>query len=333
MLNIFCFVEDPGATNFLIGLKHKKLKFHIYAKDHAKDYLQSYKIKFKSNLRYLNYNNFDFFLIGTSENSNSIWPDIISKIPKKNIALLVDTPTFVKERLLFLKRTTIKKIDYFFLSDSKSAKELKDLKLEKKKIFTVKPQKCVFLSRIRKKVESKNIIFFSELSEGINKMKFLKDSQYKIKGFSNQKDRTKIVLEEFLLAVKRIRKNYKVSLRIHPKENIDYYNDYLHYFDSISSKGNVIKILSDCYLAVGLTSNVLAEAASIGLNVLSITPKKKEFSWINSKYSDKISHVYNRNGLNKFFEKLPTLQYRSSKKNEKSFLLEETIINLIKKNL
>ena len=144
MLNIFCFVEDPGATNFLIGLKHKKLKFHIYAKDHAKDYLQSYKIKFKSNLRYLNYNNFDFFLIGTSENSNSIWPDIISKIPKKNIALLVDTPTFVKERLLFLKRTTIKKIDYFFLSDSKSAKELKDLKLEKKKFLLLSHKSLFF---------------------------------------------------------------------------------------------------------------------------------------------------------------------------------------------
>lgn len=333
MYNIFCFVEDPGASNFLIGLNSKKINFHIYAKNHAKEYLKAYGIKFKTNLNKINYNSFDFFLIGTSEDSNSSWPEIVSKITKKNIALLVDTPTFVKERLLFLKPSVIDKIDYFFLSDIKSIKELKTLSIDKKKIFTVNPQKFVYLSKINKKKKSKRIVFFSELSEGINKKKFLKDSEYNLKGFSNQKERTKIVLEEFLLAIKNIKAKFHLLLRIHPKEDINFYKEYLSFFDSISDTGNNIKILSDCYLAVGLTSNVLAEAAAMRLNVLSITPKKSEFSWINSKYSDRIHHVCNRRNLSKFFKKLPLDQNFLPIENDKFYLLDRMIIKLLNKTL
>ena len=172
MYNIFCFVEDPGASNFLIGLNSKKINFHIYAKNHAKEYLKAYGIKFKTNLNKINYNSFDFFLIGTSEDSNSSWPEIVSKITKKNIALLVDTPTFVKERLLFLKPSVIDKIDYFFLSDIKSIKELKTLSIDKKKIFTVNPQKFVYLSKINKKKRAKELFFLANYQKGLIKKNF-----------------------------------------------------------------------------------------------------------------------------------------------------------------
>ena len=162
MLNIFCLVEDPGATNFLIGLKKKKINFHIYAYDHAKDYLKSYGIKYKTNLSKVNYDYFDFYLIGTSENKKAIWPDILSKIKKKKIALLIDTPTFVKERILFIRKSLLKKIDYFFLSDNKSKSDLSELGINKERIFKVSPQKFVYLSKIKKKLKVK--ILFSSLN-------------------------------------------------------------------------------------------------------------------------------------------------------------------------
>ena len=79
MFNIFCFVEDPGASNFLIGLNKKKLNFHIFAKNYATDYLESYGIEYETNLKKIDFDNYDFFLIGTSESTKAIWPEIISR--------------------------------------------------------------------------------------------------------------------------------------------------------------------------------------------------------------------------------------------------------------
>ena len=95
----------------------------------------------------------------------------------------------------------------------------------------VNPQKFEYLSNIIKVKESSKIVFFTELSQGLNKTKFLKDSDYQLDGFSNQVERTKIVLEEFILAVESIKKNFELILRIHPKESIESYNNYLSFFD------------------------------------------------------------------------------------------------------
>ena len=76
----------------------------------------------------------------------------------------------------------------------------------------------MYLSKIKKKVKSKNIVFFTELSEGINNTKFVKDSEYLLNGFSDQTERTKIVLEEFILASKSIKDQFKFILRIIPKK-------------------------------------------------------------------------------------------------------------------
>ena len=103
MLNVFCFVEDPGATNFLIGLDQKKINFHIYADSHAKDYLKSYGIKYKTNLDDVNYDYFDFFLIGTSENKKVMWPEIISRIKKIRLHYLLIRQHLLKREFRLLK--------------------------------------------------------------------------------------------------------------------------------------------------------------------------------------------------------------------------------------
>ncbi len=334
MLNIFCFVEDPGATNFLIGLEQKKINFHIYAYNHAKAYLESYGIKYKTNLDKVNYDYFDFFLIGTSENKKVMWPDVISKIKKKKIALLIDTPTFVNERISFIEKSLLKKINFVFLSDNVSKSGLSTLGINKERVFKVSPQKFVYLSKIKKEKHSRNIIFFTELSQGINETKFLKDSEYRFNGFSDQTERTKIVLEEFILASKCIKDKFKLALRIHPKENIRSYKRYLNFFDSYSDTGNSVQILKDCYLAVGLTSNILAEAAAMGIKVLSITPKKNEISWINSQYRKRIIHIYSKKKLYEFFKNFPQEEFFFHKKdNHNYFLLEEIIMKLVEEKL
>ncbi len=333
MFNIFCFVEDPGATNFLIGLNKNKLNFHIFAKSYAADYLASYGIEYETNLKNIDFDNYDFFLIGTSESNKAVWPEVISKIKKKKIALLIDTPTFVNERVSLLNNVLKKKINYFFLPDVNCISDLTVLGIKKERIFLVNPQKFEYLSNIVKVNESRKIVFFTELSQGINKKNFLKDSDYQLDGFSNQIERTKIVLEEFILAVERIKKDFEFILRIHPKESIGSYTNYLSFFDSFSDKGNNIKILRDCHLAVGLTSNVLAEAASMGLNVLSITPKKKEFNWINSEYRTRIHHVYNKIKLHNFFKDFPEKKKNLQKNTIQSCLLEKTILKLLQSEL
>ena len=94
MFNIFCFVEDPGASNFLIGLNKKKLNFHIFAKNYAIDYLESYGIEYETNLKKIDFDNYDFFLIGTSESTKAIWPEIISRIKKKKNCIAYRYPNF-----------------------------------------------------------------------------------------------------------------------------------------------------------------------------------------------------------------------------------------------
>ena len=113
------------------------------------------------------------------------------KDKKKKIALLIDTPTFVKERISFIGKSLLKKIDYFFLSDNKSKSDLSELGINKEKIFKVSPQKFVYLSKIKKlKVKYR---FLTELSK--NNTKFVKISEYLLNGFSDQTERTKIVFK------------------------------------------------------------------------------------------------------------------------------------------
>ena len=71
----------------------------------------------------------------------------------------------------------------YFYQIIKIKSDLSVLGINKERIFKVFPQKFVYLSKIRKEEKSRNIIFFTELSEGINDTKFLKGFKISIKGF------------------------------------------------------------------------------------------------------------------------------------------------------
>ena len=91
MSKFLVFVEDPGATNMILEFpsffKFLNADFQIIAANYAKEILQKKNIPFisvydqQSLYSFLNNKSFDFYLIGTSENKNSLGLELI-KIAK-----------------------------------------------------------------------------------------------------------------------------------------------------------------------------------------------------------------------------------------------------------
>ena len=339
---IIFFVEDPGSSNFVLdlnsSLKKMRINSSVYASGFSKMYLKNFNQPFidydlKKQIIY----NCDLLIVGTSENTNSPIKQILKEAKKKKIktGIIIDAPNSLSERLKVIS-TNIKKIDvdFFFTADKETKKKLSK-NFNKRKIINVLNPKFEWIKKQKiKKIKNKKkqIIFLSELSQGLNEDSFLKNKSYKLEGFSNSIYRTEIVFEELIMCLKDYRDNFSLILRLHPKEKKIDYKKYLSSINMIHANNNPIKTLVSSDLVVGLTTNMLCEATLLNIPVLSITPRKNEFKWINSDFRNNIKHVYQRQNikayLKKFFEgKIKTRKFIIKKKT-----FAETLNELVKKN-
>ena len=332
-------VEDPGVANFALGLRESLYEKNIFCDTFAvgtsRSYLRLYKEKFLSSSKITSLkNNYDFVFYGTSENKNSNLYKILNKFKSEGsqVGIIIDAPNSINERLKEINKNLKIEADFFIVADKTTKKELIKLKIKKEKICEVLNPKFCWMEKIRKtykkKSKKKKIIFLSELSTGLNKKKFLKNSNYNLSGFTNSKKRTEIVFEELILALKKYDGQFSLTLKLHPKEKKSSYTKYKNLYHHIFPSKGSINNFTNFDLVVGITTNMLCELRTLSIPCLSITPQKKEYYWLNSDIRKFIYHVHSSKQIDKYFR---DFFYNASNKLETISINKKTFSTFIQK--
>ena len=158
MRKINFFLEDPGSSNFILGIRKaldkRNIILKVYAQEFAKKYLKDHKEQVVD-FRIENNSIFecDLLVIGTTENKKTKSKLLFEKAKNKKIltGLIIDSPTIVdQEFFIDILMKTKNLIDFIFTSDSRSKKVLIENNIDSKKIIKVTNPKFDFVQNFAK---------------------------------------------------------------------------------------------------------------------------------------------------------------------------------------
>lgn len=287
-------------------------------------------------------------VVGTSENRKSCAFEIISKAKERGIKTVgvIDSPINVEERFKGVSKNPLAHApDHIFVLDERTKDAYIKIGFIASKIQIINSPHADTINRIVKELESFDInhlktkllntpykennifLFASEMSDGLNSSDFLRSSEYTLKGTrSGSVKRTHIVLEEYLAAMDTYHPSAYKILRLHPKEDISEYQDYMSEFEQYSQGGSPYELIFISDMVCGLTSMLLYEAYLMGKKSLAILPREKEKDWL---MSGDIPFVFKRDNL---CEVIQNHKPQNNKVNEYSTRLGlgEQLIDLIR---
>ncbi len=343
------FVEDPGAVNMIIELpdhfREKNFKYDILACNYASEILtlkniSHIKIEKKSQLLdFLKNKNYDRFLIGTSENKESLGLEIIYIGKKRQIKTiaLVDMLVNASERFKGKSQNPLKFIpDYLIVTDSLTKIAYIKLGLESERIFICDHPQRERIEKLKKTFEIQfpnfknkcsRWLFISENIDLMDPSQSYISENYLLKGRGLSKWRTEIVIEEIIDSLKKVSPMSKLEVRLHPKNTLDQFDKFAdeivfdRFIDPLESVWKADFIL-------GMSSNLLVEANYLGKKVLSILPRYEEKKWMSELEEGLIETVFTREDL---FKKLKVLNSLDNKhyENSKLKIEKDSLIKLI----
>lgn len=123
-----------------------------------------------------------------------------------------------------------------------------------------------------------------------------RNSSYTLTGTSGTIDRTEIVAEEVLAAIRGVDPGAFVVFRHHPAAT-HLYHKIAACFDMISQGGLPVEILMAADLVIGSTTMLLHEAVMCGRPALSVVPRTIEATWLPASQCGLIECVTDRLGL------------------------------------
>jgi hypothetical protein len=328
---ILFFAEDPGAVNFILPIVSKfntgNFSNIVLSNGAATNLLDMAGLQTKVISHCTNPDEIlgkldpSLFITGTSENKQSPGLILIEACRKRSIPSIGLVDAYMNSKFRF-SGTGNNPLEYapefLFLPDIVTKAKYVRLGFPPEKAFAfghpnndrvraeLKILQTKDYDQMRHKlfpsadVTSKIIVFAAELSEGIDENYFSNSSGYKLKGRGSKK-RTNIAIEEFLDAVSRL-DNLHIVLRLHPKNTIEEFKDYLNEFNQISIDESPHEIVyySDC--VVGLTSMLIVEAAIMEKPTFSILVDEREKEWLPTFRSGVTAYA---TGHNELLIKLP----------------------------
>lgn len=333
MKKVLLFVEDPGAANYMQNIPHllEVLKFevYIYSVSNASKILQSnvdYNYIEDTDNKLIAESLLDrirptLVFVGTSENLNTLSFDLIDVCYSRGVPSIGMVDAIANSSFRFRGNTEDAlhhAPNYLIVPDKLTLTSYLKLGFPEERI-------SIFMNPLFKELveESKDsnatenrlsqrqrlgfpldrdiIVFVSELSTGLSSDQFLKSPEYTLQGKDSTLLRTEVVIEEFLLAVKSMKKKPYLVLRLHPKESIKSLNNYVKFFDKVSSLEIGREVVYCADLVVGMSSVLLQEAFYMGQKVVSILPRMQEIDWLGP-LSGNIDCFTNRRDLMNYFE-------------------------------
>jgi hypothetical protein len=311
--DILIFIEDPGAANCVMGLpnvlQELGLNASIFASETGAQYLKQKGIDFQhlpekpSPQVLLDQHSPKLILIGTSENPDTFGLQLLAPAQDSGIPTvgIVDGPANPQHRFRGQGASPLEYVPDWLIVPTDSLKETyvefghpEDRvfagghpyydKIREKRIALQK----IGQTKIRQRTlpgaseDQPIIVFAAETSTGLDPIQFRQSANYSLEGWSGSDLRTNIVLEEMLYSLKHLTPKPKVVLRLHPKNSRAEFSDYMAEIDYISETGSPLDICFAADLVVGMTSNLLVEAAILGCPTLSIIPREIEKEWLDS---------------------------------------------------
>ena len=310
-------ILDLVATNYAVQiLKDKNIQFTQI------DDLITLK-------KFLNHKNYHAFLVGTSENKESLAFNIIdiAKSQNKLSIGIVDMLSNASLRFSGLTNNPLKhKPDKLIVTDNKTFKKFLSLGMSEKDIFLcnhpqierINSKKDLLIKyHNHKKKHSKRWLFVAEGIDLLNPKESYYCNDYVFKGRGDCEWRTGIILEEVIDCIKDINFKPNLVVRLHPKNNIEdfeLWKDEIE-FDSIKDP---LESLCNSDVVLGMSSNLLVEAMLLGKPVLSILPRPKEVSLMSELESKIIKSVFCKKDLRFAFNLFAQGHYHFYKKDFKN---------------
>jgi len=322
--SIVFMLEDPGASNFLIplikALEQKNIPLVLFGvgvgyfqlrelgypvlkpptHHEASRTLKSFKCK--------------LLVIGSSEDRNTPAFSLVEAARNLSIRSIGIVDAAVNSKFRFCGSTDNPLAfvpDWLFVPDQPTSTAFCNLNFPQNRISIVgHPARELARSRARLLSSSKNlrdnhrssdayqIVFVSELSDGLNDGQYSQSSSYTFQGRGNSTARTIIIAQELLDACSYLAETYKLNisvvLRLHPKQNINDFNLLTEEFDEISVSADPLSIVGSADLVVGMTSILLVQAHDMCVPCLSVLPRPQEKSWLPELSSGIIDTVFDR---------------------------------------
>lgn len=310
--DVLIFVEDPGAANYVLSLPKALTALNrtvvLVAHGHAVNYLSQKDISANilteqtTALQILQHYQPKVLVIGTSENVDSFGFDLVMMARNLGIVSIGCIDAYANAAYRFRGRSDHPLTyipDSLLVPDEWIRQAYVDLGFPEEKIFICGHPYYddVFKKRGQFQAMGKNAIlnrflpnfsddnrlivtFIAEISEGLNGTQFKRSNEYTLRGWNKSPYRTHIVLEEFLSGIKALNLNPYLVLRLHPKNKIDEFVNYLHFFDYISQSEPPHPLLYASDLVVGMASSLMMESYLLGTKTLSILPRECEQAWL-----------------------------------------------------
>ena len=311
--DILFYAEDPGAANYIVHLpavcEVKGFSSVALAAGGAREFFKEHGVPFEeisesetpfSILRRLTPN---LVVVGTSENPESFGLNFIEEARKGGIPTVGVVDAFMNAPYRFrgcAEDAMAYAPNWIIVPDKWTKQEFVDLGFPGEKAIVCGHPQYDFVRHKAKELEGKDkkelrslffpeapegkivAVFAAEISGGLNPEQFLLSGEYTLFGRGGSKKRTDIVLEELLGAIAFLPERPYLVLRLHPKNELSEFAEYVENFDQISRNQPVLDMIfaSDC--VIGMTSMLLLEAALLGKPTFSIVPKKEEGDWLPS---------------------------------------------------
>jgi hypothetical protein len=311
--DVLFYAEDPGAANYIVHLpeacKEKGLSSVALAAGGARKFFKEHGATFEdvsgsenpsSILRRFTPN---LLVVGTSENPESLGLKFIETARKGGITTVGVVDAFMNAFYRFRGCTDDPMAyapNWLIVPDKWTKQEFVDLGFSAERTVVCGHPQYDFVLDRAKELESKDkkalrscffpeapegkivAVFAAEISSGLNPEQFHLSKEYTLFGRGGSQKRTDIVVEELLEAIALLPERPYLVLRLHPKNEVSEFAEYMQNFDKISREQPVLDMIfaSDC--VIGMTSMLLLEAALLGRPTFSIVPKKEEREWLPS---------------------------------------------------
>lgn len=352
MSKFLVFVEDPGATNMILEFpsffKFLNADFQIIAANYAKEILQKKHIPFisvydqQSLYSFLNNKSFDFYLIGTSENKNSLGLELIKIAKTKKILSigLIDMVANYQFRFSGNSNNPMKyRPDKVIVTDEYSKEKFLNLGFETENIYVCQHPQEERLEKIKNKFLKKKFInqkkgrwlFVAENTDQLNPKESFLSEEYTLRGRGDCKWRTGIVLEEIIDIIKTFSPKPDLVVRLHPKNNVDQFSQWSNDI-TIDQIDDPLESIWVSNIILGMSSNLLVEALHLDKPVYSVLTRPREKKYMNELNTNLIYSVSNRIDLKNLMKKLfkgifPKVSNQKYLGNKKKLFEVLTILN------
>jgi len=312
-VDVLFFAEDPGAANYIAqmpkALSGKKIKSLLITDGIATAYLKNRGItcehitKPDNAVFILDAYQPRIVIVGTTGNPNTWGLELIAAAKSMGITSvgIIDLPMNANRRFRGNSNNSLAYApDFLFVPDFWTGSCFTSMGYPSQNVIVCGHPHYDYIWSIEAKLKEteravvrrqvlpdltdqrKVVVFATEGSVKLLPSDVNRYSEFLMKGWGGSTGRTEIVIEEFLSAVDQLDTKPYLVLRLHPKDSLEAYQQYLNYFDFVSHAGSPLELLYAADLIVGSTTMLMVEAAILGINTMSILLRREEKDWLPS---------------------------------------------------